>query len=198
MASFSNLKGILTALFIMLMAPLAFCDELKFEDAKTDQKGNVVFTYVIENLPLNATEGLEASLKYLENEYKTTKYKEIEHFADKGIAYGKGHLNSFYTDNGMVKSEVFSTDYFLRLDAKDNKVRVQLIFTNYNVLTLSDTSNKESMDVAISSVAPFADAKDNGRYKKAFKALTEKANIVLKSVSEKLRAFTPAPVMDEW
>lgn len=196
--AFSKFRLTLAAILAFAFAPCALSAGLAFDDAKVDSNGNVVFTHVIENLPVGAQDLHAASVKYLQNEYKTTKYKDIECLADKGISYGKGNMNSFFTDNGLIKSEVFSADYFLRIDAKDNKARVQLIFTNYSVQKLSDTSDRQTVDVAIAKVAPFADAENNGRYKKAYKALKENADIVLNSVADKLHSVTPAPVVDEW
>lgn len=196
--AYSKKRLLLSILFGLLISPIAFCGDLEFEDAKVDPKKNVVFTYVLENLPLNADEVLSASLNYLQTEYKTTKYKDIEYVVDKGIAYGKGSLDSFFTGNGLISSEIFSADYYLRLDAKDGKARIQLIFNKYNVQKLSDTSNRKTTEVIISEKAPFVDADGNGRYKKAFKSLTENANIVLNSVVDKLKSVTPAPTLDEW
>lgn len=166
--------------------------------AKTDEKGNTVFTVIVDGLPLTSDEVFETSLKYMHNEYKTARYSEIEHYGDKGIIVGKSTLNSFFTSNGLAKSEVFSADYYLRIDAKDNKARVQVIFTNYRVLKLSDSSNKEELEVNISSVAPFKDGKDNKRYTKAYGKLQEYVAEVLNSVSQKLKSATPSPVVDEW
>ena len=194
----SNLRYILSFLLLLTVSKLSFGDELKFNEPKIDANGNVVLTYVLEDLPINADEILKASAKYLENEYKTTKYTDIETIAEKSIVYGKGCMNSFFTDNGLTKSEVFSAVYYLRIDAKDGEARIQLIFNKYDEQQLSDLSDQKVYSVTISEVAPFADAKNNGRYKKAFYHLTENAEIVLKSVVDKLKSVSPAPVMDEW
>lgn len=198
MAFSDKMRPILAVILMLFLSTRAFGGNLKFDEPKVGPKGNVLFTYVLDDLPLSADEAFAASLNYIQNEYRTTKYNDIECVADMGIVYGKGNLNSFYTDNGLVKSEVFSADYYLRLDAKDGKVRVQLIFTNYNVQKLSDTSDREVVDVVISKVAPFADAENNGRYRKVFKALAENADVVLNSVVDRLRSISPAPVLDEW
>ena len=164
----------------------------------TDDKGNTVFTLVLDQLPLSENEVFDTALNYLQSEYKTTRYNDIQQFRDKGIVVGKGNLNSFYTDSGLAKSEVFSTEFYLRIDSKNGRARVQLIFNKYKVLELSDFTNKYAKEVVISQVAPFADAKDNKRYKKAFNHLQELALGILKSVSLKVKTATPAPAADDW
>ena len=186
------------AIVLLLASMPVFGGDLKFADAKLDPRGNVTFTYVLENLPLSTEDVFAASLDYLQKEYRTTKYKDVQTVPDKGVVYGKGEMNSFFTDNGLVSSEVFSAAYYLRLDAKEGKARIQLIFKNYDVQKLSDTSDGKTFEVQISSVAPFANGQNDGRFKKAFKALTENANVVLNSVVYKLKSVSSAPVLDEW
>ena len=157
-----------------------------------------MFTLIVNDLPLNASEIFGASLKYLNNEYKTARYTDIQEFQDKGIVYGKSNLNSFYTDNGLMNSEVFSADYYLRLDSKDNMVRIQVIFDNYKLLKLSDNSNAKETEVLISSVAPFSQEKNGKRYKNAYGKLQVFVDQVFNSVIQSIKSTTPTPEVDEW
>ena len=195
---FSKLPFLISAILILAVYPKVFCGDLKFNEPKVGSNGTVVFSYILESLPLSAKEVFSASLNYLQKEYKTTIYKNVESVPEKGIVYGKGEFSSFYTDNGLVKTEIFSAEYYLRMDAKDGRARIQLVFTNYDVKELSDASKQTNLQVSISKVAPFAEAENNGRYKKAFKALTANANIVLNSVVENFRSVNPSPILDEW
>lgn len=195
--AFSKIR-IVSAFFLATACCIATSAADFDHQVKTDDKGNTVFTMVVDQLPLNESEVYDTALKYLQSEYKTARYKDIEQYREKGITVGKSNLNSFYTDNGLTKSEVFSADFYLRIDSKDNKARVQVIFTKYKILKLSDTSNREENEVLISSVAPFADAKDNKRYKKAFEKMQEYVSEIMNSVSQKLKSATPTPASEEW
>lgn len=166
--------------------------------AKIDAQGNTVFTLVVSDLPLDASDIFNASIKYMKNEYKTAKYSDIQEYGDKGIVIGKSKLNSFYTDNGLINSEVFSVDYQMRLDSKNNMVRIQLIFDKYNLLKLSDSSNNQTTEILISSVEPFSQSKNSKRYKNAYEKLQEYVDKVFSSVIQAIKATTPTPTEDEW
>lgn len=194
--SFSKVLLAATLCFTVLAPSKLTADTLPI--GEKDSKDNVVFTTIVENLPLKQSEAYAAALDYLNNEYKTAQYSDIREFQDKGIAVGASTLNSFYTASGLLASDLYSADYHLRFDCKDNKVRVQVIFSDYQQIKLNDNGNKETALVKICSVSPFQDSKNKKHYKNAYAKLQEFVGQVLSSVKSSLQSAAPAPEMEEW
>lgn len=175
-----------------------FAKDENLPQGEIDSKGNVAFTTIVDELPLNQSDVYTAACKYIESEYKTARYSDIQKFDDKYIVFGKANLNSFYTENGLTNSRIFNVNFYLRIDSKEKKARIQLIFKDYDILKLLDSSNRESESVAIGSVAPFKKGKDDKRYTKAYNKLREFTAKILDSATTSLKNATSSPVADEW
>ncbi|MBD5334708.1 MAG: DUF4468 domain-containing protein [Bacteroides sp.] len=158
-----------------------------------DAQRNVVFSLVMEDLPLSSSDILSAANDYLNNAYKDTKYNISAYNPEAGFIIGEGIFNSFFQHNNLVKASIFNAPFQLRIDAKDNRARVQFIARNYEVVELSDMSDKKKNLVLIS------EAENSKMYKNAFKQLEELAGKTIAQMSEAIKAQRPQPVAsDEW
>lgn len=193
-------KYLFLLLSLLLFLPVSLKADKKGDlpQATVDSRGNVVFTLIVEGLPLNASEAVDAAENYLATEYKTSRYSDIQRPSDKNFVLGKGNLESFYTDSGLAKSKIYSADYFLRFDGKDGMTRIQVVFNRLKMLQLSDAGNRIETEVRMSEVQPFAES-DNGRsYKKAHVRLQEAVSEIFESASNAMKSANPTPVADEW
>lgn len=168
---------------------------------KADDNGNVVYTLMLEGLPHSASDVYWAAKKYLESAYKHTKYKITYDSAEDGIVVGTGSFQQFYQGGNVVKVITFNVDFQLRVDAKDNRARLQLIAKDYTMSTLNDLGSNEKANVSIVTVAPIADNKDNKKlYKNAFEAMSEIAAKAMNEAAESIKSFTPSVRVskEEW
>lgn len=166
---------------------------------KVNDGGDVVFTVMLEDLPLKATDIHKAATQYLSEAYKEARYEITECNDEKYIVVGKGKFNNFYQHNGLTSSELFSTTFHVRIDAKDSRARLQFIVSNYDVMNLNDLGNKKSESLVISKCSPINKALDNKSHRKAFEALANKADQVLSAIGIGLRKATPAVEEDsDW
>lgn len=165
-----------------------------------DKNGNVVFSVIHENLSVSKDQIYEAALKYLQEAYKDTRYEISYNNKDKGIVVGSGEFIAFYESSNLISSQTFNVNFFVRVDVKDGRVRIQFIAKQYKVTSLNDVKSDEVEDVDIASVAPIADNKTNKKnYIKAFDALEQLVFKTLNNVMEAIKA-AQAPVVDgdEW
>lgn len=184
---------LLFAILISIVATAASAEKCELCDFKVDAAGNVVFTSLIENLPLSQDDIYIASRNYIENAYKETRYKLLPESNHNGQVGGEGVFSSFFESNSLSKGTIFNAVIHLKIDAKDGRARVQVIVRNYQQVILSDFGNKERMDVLISSTAPLTENKEKQKmYKKAFSALHELVHKTMFSVRETLNATQPS------
>lgn len=168
---------------------LCYSNEIEY---KTDDKGNVVYTMTLENLPHSKGDVYKAAKNYFETAYKNTKYKISYESEGDGIIVGTGSFQQFFQGGNAIKVMTFNVDFQLRVDAKDNRARLQIIAKDYQVATISDLGSDDKATISISSVSPFTDNKDNKKtYKKAFETLTELVEKTLKESSESIKSYSP-------
>lgn len=161
-----------------------------------DPKGNVVFTKTIEGLSLDQEQVYNAALKYLQEAYKDTNYKISISNKEKGIVVGEGSFLAFHQSSNLVKTYTFNIDFWVRVDAKDGRARVQFIAKQYKVTSLSDIGDEKVENVNISEVAPFADHDHSRRYYKAYDDLKPMVDKTLNAVSEAIKS-TPALMLED-
>lgn len=196
-----RLAGLIGLLAWMLILPASVnaADYKGQFEGKPDDKGNVIFTAIVENIPFSQRGIVDLAKSYLNEEYRTARYSDIKAVDDKGIVYGKSDLNAFYTNNGAIKSDVFSADFFLRFDCKDGRARIQAIFKDYGIQSHSELESKPKENVAIVTVAPFVqDCKNKKTYQKAYAQLQELVDKILLSATNHMQSATPEPEVEEW
>ena len=160
---------------------------------KADDNGNVIYTLMLEELPHSASDVYGAAKKYFDSAYKHTKYKITYDSAEDGIVIGTGSFQQFFQGGNVVKVITFNVDFQLRVDAKDNRARLQLIAKDYILSTLNDLSANEKTSVSIVTVAPIAENKDNKKlYKNAFDAMSELVAKTMNEAAESIRSYTPS------
>lgn len=180
---------ILISTVLLISSNLCFGNDINY---RTDDRGNIVYTLTLENLPHSTEDIYDAAKKYLQTAYKNTKYKISYESEDNGVIIGSGSFQQFFQGGNAIKVMTFNVDFQLRIDAKDNRARLQIIAKDYSVATISDIGNNEKVNVDIVSVAPFTDNKDNKKtYKKAFETLTEIVEKTLYEASESIRSYSP-------
>lgn len=168
---------------------LSYSNEIEY---KTDDKGNVVFTMTLDNLPHSKEDVYKAAKKYFETAYKNTRYTISYESEGDGIIVGTGSFQQFFQGGNAIKVMTFNVDFQLRVDAKDNRARLQIIAKDYEVATISDIGSNEKSKISISTVSPFTDNKDQKKtYKKAFETLTELVEKTLKETSESIKSYSP-------
>lgn len=168
---------------------VSYSSEIEY---KTKDDGNVVFTMTLENLPHSKGDIYKAAKKYFETAYKNTKYKITYESEGDGIIVGTGSFQQFYQGGNAIKVMTFNVDFQLRVDAKDNRARLQVIAKDYEIATISDLGGNEKANICISSVSPLTDNKDNKKtYKKAFENLTELVEKTLIETSESIKSYSP-------
>lgn len=200
-SSFKILGTVFLTFFPLMSGFTASAETEEMPSYEVDRNKNVVFTVLLENLTLSQSEVFQAALDYLNNEYKISKYEIAYNLPEKGIIVGAATLNSFYENNGLRSSSIFSVDYQLRVDAKEGRARVQVILTDYKETELSDTGNKKVIETLISEVAPVSDNKSGNKkkFKKAFEKLQEYVERILDSTTQSLKNARPTPdASDNW
>lgn len=168
---------------------LSYSKEIEY---KSDDKGNVVFTTTLENLPHSKEDVYKAAKKYFETAYKNTKYKISYESEDDGIIIGTGSFQQFFQGGNAIKVMTFNVDFQLRVDAKDNRARLQVIAKDYEIATIRDLGSNEKANISIVTVSPFTDNKEDKKtYKKAFEILAELVEKTLNETSESIKSYTP-------
>lgn len=178
---------LLFAFVISIVASTIHAETCEICDFKVDNTGNVVFTALIENLPLSQDDIYFAAHSYLRNAYKDTRYKIISDIQNQGHVCGEGIFSSFFESNSLSKGTIFNATIQLKIDAKDGRARVQIITRNYQQIILNDFGNKEIKDILISSTAPLTENKEKQKmYKNAFSTLHALIHKTMLSVKESL------------
>lgn len=188
---------VVNLLVVMFLSQIAGAAEQNYT---VDNKGNVVFSVIHENLPVGKEQIHEAALKYLQEAYKDTRYEITYNDREKGIVVGNGIFSAFYESSNLISTKTFNVNFFVRVDAKDGRARIQFIAKQYKVTSLSDVKSNENEDVNIALVAPVADNNTNKKnYTKAFENLKKLVAKTLDNVSEAIKA-AQAPIVDgeEW
>lgn len=178
------------SIFALLFSCFNTCFGSEIE-YKQDDNGNVVYTLILENLPHSKKDVYKAAKKYFETAYKNTKYNISYESEKDGIIVGTGSFQQYFQGGNAIKVMTFNVDFQLRVDAKDNRARLQLIAKDYSVATISDIGSNEKTNVTITTVAPFSENKDNKKtYNKAFESLTEITEKTLKEASEYIQSYS--------
>lgn len=191
------LRAVLGAV-LLFNGYLCFAQEVEY---KPDDNGNLVYTLMLENLPHSKSDVFKAAKNYLETAYKNTKYKISYESEDNGIIVGAGSFQQFYQGGNAITVMTFNVDFQLRVDAKDNRARLQIIAKDYSVATINDLGKNEKANVSIITVAPFTDSKSSKKtYKKAFETLTGIVEKTLNEASESIKSYTPTGniTSEEW
>lgn len=183
----------------LLLSSLALCLAFVSYSAQytVDNKGNVIFEMTLENLPNDKAEIHASATDYLENAYKDTKYSIVENNLEKGVVTGQGEIVNFHESGGILKSNIYSITFFVRVDAKDGRARIRFVVHNYSLDTLSDIKSESKQELPVSECAPIGSVYKDKGHKKAFEKLQEIADKTLNLVADAIKSATPAIAQDE-
>lgn len=172
---------------------------VKAQNYKVDENKNVVFTRLIEDLPLSRNDIYQSAKHYITNSYKETKYKINIDSEENCIISGEGLFNNFHEDAYFPYSYFLNAPFTLRVDAKDGRARLSIVLTNYTG-TRTNQNKKELVEDLISAFPPVNENEDSHRklYTKAFTKLMAKVEKTLTELEEKLKNTQAVVVDDEW
>ncbi len=191
-------KRLLGLLFVMLPVISSYA-QIKGQDYKVDENGDVVISKIVEGLSLQKHEIYIAAHKYLENAYKDTKYKIVVNSPENGVVAGEGEYLQFYEDNFFPYSYFLNAPFVLRVDAKDGRARISIILSYY---TGKRSNINETVDIhdRISEFQPINESQAEKRklYNKGFPVLYQKVLKTLKEVEEALKSTVSSVPDTDW
>lgn len=173
--------------------------QVKGQDYKVDQNGNVVIAKVVEGLALQRQDIYNTALKYLENAYKDTKYKIVINSPENGVVAGEGEYLQFHEDFIFPSSYFLNAPFTLRADAKDGRARISIILSYYTGKR-SNINVSEDINDLISEFQPVNDNQTKRRnlYNEAFPVLYQKVQKTLKEVEDALQAANLSVADTDW
>lgn len=194
------MKRLFVYLFMLFVAAGIATHAQQKPSVKVDDTGNVVFTMIVENLPIGQPDIYQAAHKHLTNSYKITNYALTHELPGDGIIIGDGSFKQFYETTNLLKSVSISADIQFRVDAKENRARLQVTASDYDILEFSDLKSSNPQKVKISSVEPLTANKDNKKmFTKAFEEFNNLVIKVMSEMSEALQTARPKPTAaDDW
>lgn len=185
------------ALPLLFVIITSFASFAQGDGYKIDENNNVIFSAVVENIPATKTDILAAAEKVLRDAYKDTKYEITHSSAQDGFVIGVGQIDGFHEKSGVLNIVTINLEYKIRVDAMNNRARIQLIASDWQVAKFKDTGGKEIHRVKIVDVKPIGEDKtDKGMFEKAFQKLQDFSDRKLKSISEHLQHTESAPASD--
>tara|TARA_B110001450_G_C17567071_1_gene459239 strand:+ start:244 stop:849 length:606 start_codon:yes stop_codon:yes gene_type:complete len=118
-----------------------------------DDNGNVTYTKIIENLDLSKDEIYVRALAYFTYNYGDgTSVVQVQE-KDKGLIIGKGLYANAHIGYSLVTYS-FDTWHILRIDIKENRVRILLTLTKYKYTVTGGDTPPNITDVNISDSFP--------------------------------------------
>ena len=193
-------------LFMSICLAFSAMAEDKNQEYVVDDEGNVVFSRIIEDIPMSKAELYEAACKYISTAYRDTKYKIVKNSAEAGTVVGEGEYVHFHEANYYPSSYFLNAPIILRADAKDGRVRLSAIVSYYTG-TRTNVNKREEIHDRISEcppIVPKADKSDKlydrrkKLYEKAFVVLSEKVKKTLGEFEESIKASRSAAADDNW
>ena len=179
--------------------------EDKNQEYVIDSEGNIVFSRIIEDIPMSKAELYEAAYKYISTAYRDTKYKIVKNSAENGTVAGEGEYIHFHEANYYPSSYFLNAPIILRADAKDGRVRLSAIVSHYTG-TRTNINKREEIHDRISECPPIAKVDKSEKlydrrkklYEKAFVVLSEKVKKTLREFEETLNVSRSAAADDNW
>ena len=198
------MKKILLLFMSMCLAFSAMAED-KDQEYVIDSDGNIVFTRIIEDMPMNKAELHEAAYQYISTAYRDTKYKITKNSAEDGTVVGEGEFIHFHEANYYPSSYFLNAPIILRADAKDGRVRLSAIVTHYTG-TRTNVNKREEIHDRISECPPIKKMDKSEKlydrrkklYEKAFVVLSEKIKKTLGELEDALKASRSAAADDNW
>ncbi|GAB3221106.1 DUF4468 domain-containing protein [Algoriphagus aestuariicola] len=119
-----------------------------------DNTGNLSYVAVIEDINLTKEEIYNRALSYFIHTYNDANSVIQDKNEENGTIIGKGIFPNVHTGSGLV-TRSFSVIHILRIDVKDNRARVIITLTNYDVKSYDLDGNMYPSNYPISGSYPF-------------------------------------------
>lgn len=166
-----------------------------YKDLYTIEKGEVVFSKVIEDIPGTKDEIYARALSYFAIAYNSA--NDVIQMKDKdaGTVIGKG-IFTVYKKENMISFEEYKCNHTLRIDAKEGRARVLITVNTYNIKIGKTDPTK--LDMPIVDTYPLA-AKPKGTkklYADIFIKLCEKMSRDFAAIEKDLKATSGASKSD--
>lgn len=179
--------------------------EDKKQEYVIDDEGNIVFTRIIENIPMSKAELYEAAYNYINTAYRDTKYKITKNSAEVGTVVGEGEYLHFHEANYYPSSYFLNAPIILRADTKDGRVRLS-VTVSYYTGTRTNVNKREEIHDRISECPPISKMDKKEKlydrrkkvYEKAFVVLSEKVQKTLGEIEDAIKAARSAAADDNW
>lgn len=174
----------LTLLLAMLSLGMARAADA---DYTIDNDGNVVVSKIVEGINATKADIYAAARKYITNAYKVTKYRITNEDEEVGTVIGKGTLLNYCSINLFPSTYYVTSDFFLRIDAKEGRARISVYVLEYGGQRVNINVTEE-LHIRICDTPPVGDKAevDSRLTNKAFPLLIEQMKGVLAEVEETL------------
>ncbi|MCL1933501.1 MAG: DUF4468 domain-containing protein [Candidatus Azobacteroides sp.] len=195
-------------LFILLftvsqLAVFAQTEEQKkdldlFKDLYKVEGSDVVFTKVLENIPGTKDEIYTNVLNYMAVAYKSANDVIQQKDKDAGVVIGKGNFDVL-KDGNIFTTTTYNCNHTIRMDIKENRVRVMLSVNEYNV-SIKDSKTTDRFDVKITETYPIVEkTKYNKKnYAKVFINLCLTVNKIFNNIESSLKNESTITSSNDW
>ena len=166
---------------------------------KLDDNDNITYTKIIEDIDLSKDEIYTRALEYFTYNYGSGKSVIQVQDKDKGLIIGKGLYSKSHVGASIV-TYIFDTWHILRVDVKDNKVRIILSLTYYD-FTISGGSSPDvySKEFIISSFPVNPKGRLKNQFSKAFYGSHLRAQKTLATIEKAIKEGNTFKVKkDDW
>ena len=108
------------------------------------ENDGISFVIIVDSLSISPDEIINYSKEYLEEAYRPAKYSIENLNTEKRFVIGTGEFNNFESYAAFPNQYSFNCEHRLRIDAKDNKARICLSMTEYDVLRINGNKNERT------------------------------------------------------
>lgn len=105
---------------------------VKGTDYTIDDNGYIVVSEIMEGVNADKETIYNAAYEYIKNAYQETRYEIVQEDEDNGTVTGKGTYLNFCAMNMLLNTYYLCADFYLRVDAKENRARIALYVLNYS------------------------------------------------------------------
>ena len=164
-----------------------------------DDNDNITYTKIIEDIDLSKDDIYTRALEYFTYNYGDGESVIQVQDEDKGLIIGKGLYGKTHVGYSLV-TYIFDTWHILRVDVKDNRVRIILSLTNYDfTISGGDSPDVHSKDLIASTFPLNPKGRLKNQYSKAFYGSHLRAQNSLLAIEKAIKEGNTFKVeKDDW
>jgi hypothetical protein len=162
-----------------------------------DENGNVTYQRIVEVTGMNKDAIYERAVNYFIYKYGSGKSVIQTQDKEKGLIIGKGLFGDLYSGMYVLSTLKVETWHILRVDIKDEKVRITLTLTDYDKTFIGDGTSHSSSNRIIEDypVNPKGTMKNN--MGKAFCKSHVRAIVCLDAVEKAIKEGTTSKEIEK-